>query len=250
MSTVFLAWQTPAESRAWYPIGRLEHDAGHDLYRFGYTGGALRAQNEAGLRPLDSFPKFDAIYEDNELFPLFNNRLLSRKREDYAEFMNLLDLPLTADPMEILSVSGGVRATDNLEVFPEIKKESDGRFHCRFFLHGWRYVNPIARDRIENLKKGEELRVSIELNNPSTPLAVQLFSDDYTMLGWAPRYLVGDLLEVVNEANNEIRAQVAKVNTSPANFQQKVLVELSGKWPQGNPFESEDFKFIAKLPNS
>ena len=117
MSTVSLAWQTPAESRACYPIGRLEHDRGNDLYRFRYTHGALRAKDEEGLRPLDSFPKFETLYEDNELFPLFNNRLLSRKREDYKEYMDLLDLPIDADPLQILSVSGDIRATENLYHF-------------------------------------------------------------------------------------------------------------------------------------
>ncbi len=247
MSTVFLAWQTPTETRAWYPIGRLEHHPEDELFRFGYTGGATRAREQAGLKPLDSFPNFETIYEDRNLFPFFQNRLLSKKRPDYKEYMSLLDLPLDSDPLDILSVSGGIRATDNLEIFPEIRRGMDGRFHCRFFLHGWRYVNEIARERINHLKLDEKLRVSIELNNPSTQLAIQVMTEDYVMLGWSPRYLVGDLINVVNEANSEIRARVAKVNASSGNLQQKVLIELTGKWPSQNPFDNEDFKFIGRL---
>lgn len=46
-------------------------------YVFGYTRGAERAEREAGLRPLESFPDFHRRYESAELFPLFRNRILS-----------------------------------------------------------------------------------------------------------------------------------------------------------------------------
>ena len=46
-------------------------------------------------------------------------------------------------------------------------KDRDGSFSCRFFLHGWRYVSPGAAVRLERLKSGEELYVTLELTNPA-----------------------------------------------------------------------------------
>jgi len=93
-----------------------------------------------------------------------------------------------ADPLSILEVSGGTRRTDNLEVFPKISKNERGEFRTRFFLRGWRYVNNYSKKQVQNLQPKEELRVSIELKNPATGLAVQLLSREYCMLGWTPRY--------------------------------------------------------------
>ena len=60
-------------------------------------------------------------------------------RVDFSEYLRQLDLePATADPISILSVTGGTRQTDNLEVFPKIERQADGRFRCRFFLQGSR----------------------------------------------------------------------------------------------------------------
>ncbi len=78
-------------------------------------------------------------------------------------------LPEEAEPAEILEVNSGYRATDSFEVFPKAERAADGLFHSRFFLHGWRHVN-----RIDALKPGENLYVTIELTNLATRLAVQI----------------------------------------------------------------------------
>ena len=74
-----------------------------------------------------------------------------------------LDLPEQADPIEILSVDGGYRATDSFEVFPKIERREDGAFRCRFFLHGWRHVNPEALARLARLQPGEKLVACVEM---------------------------------------------------------------------------------------
>ncbi len=153
MKTLFLAWQDKRVrgdqedgSRAWFPIGRLDAEPDDAHYRFAYTRGVLQAKEKAGFQPLEAFPKFEALYESAELFPLFQNRLISTKREDYAEYLHRLDLSPGADPFEIFAISGGGKQTDNLEVFPKIQTRRDGSFACKFFLHGWRHVNAaIAR---------------------------------------------------------------------------------------------------------
>lgn len=251
MKTLFLAWQDKRlrgdhvdGTRAWFPIGRLDAEPEDSHYRFAYTRGVLQAKEKAGFQPLDAFPKFDALYESSELFPLFQNRLISTKREDYAEYLQRLDLsPEQADPFEILAISGGGRQTDNLEVFPKIQARRDGSFSCRFFLHGWRHVNAPSQDRLNVLRPGEPLQVSIELNNPATGLAVQLeTANDYFMLGWAPRYLIQDVLRAVAGGPSNMTARVVQLNPPPAPHNQRVLVELEGRLTAGyEPMSSDEF---------
>ncbi len=251
MKTLFLAWQDKRlrgdhvdGTRAWFPIGRLDAEPDDAHYRFAYTRGVLQAKEKAGFQPLDAFPKFDVLYESSELFPLFQNRLISTKREDYAEYLQRLDLsPECADPFEILAISGGGRQTDNLEVFPKIQARRDGSFSCRFFLHGWRHVNAPSQDRVNVLRPGEPLQVSIELNNPATGLAVQVeTANDYFMLGWAPRYLIQDVLRAVAGGPSNMTARVVQLNPPPAPHNQRVLVELEGRLTAGyEPMSSDEF---------
>lgn len=251
MKTLFLAWQDKRlrgdhvdSTRAWFPIGRLDAEPKDFHYRFAYTRGVLQAKDKAGFQPLDAFPKFDTLYESSELFPLFQNRLISTKREDYAEYLQRLSLtPERADPFEILAISGGGRQTDNLEVFPKIQARRDGSFSCRFFLHGWRHVNAPSQDRLNALRPGEPLQVSVELNNPATGVAVQLeTANDYFMVGWAPRYLIHDVLQAIAGGPSNMIARVVQLNPPPAPHNQRVLVELEGRLTAGyEPMSSDEF---------
>jgi hypothetical protein len=251
VKTLFLAWQDARPdggvgpgSRAWFPIGRLEAEPGQNWFRFLYTKGALEAQAKAGFEPLDAFPNLEKVYESGELFPLFQNRLISRKREDYAEYLERLALPPEeTDPFAILSVSGGGRQTDNLEVFPQIRPRRDGTFSCRFFLHGWRHVNAPSQERLSRLEAGTRLQVAVELNNPATGVAIQLLTaDDYFMVGWAPRYLIKDTLAAVAGGVENMRAHVVRLNVPPAPHNQRVLLELQGTFLAGyQPMSSEEF---------
>ncbi|KAA8979319.1 DNA-binding protein [Halospina sp. K52047b] len=248
--TLFLAWQDqysgpeaqPA-SRLWFPIGRLDIAENERDYRFRYTHGAEVARQKAGFEPLDSFPELKKDYHSAELFTLFRNRVPSPNRRDYADIVHRLGLDVDAGSYDILAVGGGRRQTDNLEVFPQIQKRVDGGFDCRFFLHGWRHVSESARAHINELQAGDSLRVAIELNNPATGIALQLqTADDYHMLGWAPRYLVHDLMNAVSEASNDLRAEVARVNPAPVPHNQRVLVQMSGHLPTNySPMDSEEF---------
>jgi len=254
MKTLFLAWQAAQRqsdggrpSRAWYPIGRLEAAPDRHTYRFTYTQGARRAQQEAGFAPLIAFPDISRIYEDDELFPLFQNRLLNPRRSDYpASLARMALTPGDADPIEVLGLSEGMRQTDHLQVFPRLQIEHDGRFHSRFFLHGWRHTNPASQERLQRLRADEPLRVAIEINNPVASTAVQLQStDDQMVLGWAPRYLVDDLVRACSAMPAVVTAQVRKINLPPAPYQQRVLVELFGQFTEAyEPMNGPDFQPI------
>ena len=240
--TLFLAWQDKRGevSRPWFPVGRL--DVEPPLYRFRYIRGAKRAEKEQGFLPLLDFPDLNEDYRSSELFPLFRNRIIAPGRKDRQSYLRYLDLKKNANPVEILSVSGGYRVTDAYEVFPKLEKGPDGSFICRFFLHGWRHVNEFAQDRIGHLKPKEELYVTLELTNPATGLAVQLQTTDYHMIGWTPRYLVSDLVAAMAESPGQYAAHVVRVNPQPTPLKQRVLIEMSGRWDKYEPMESEDFR--------
>lgn len=243
--TLFLAWQDKARTRQWFPVGRLDVLKPVSRYRFRYVQGAERAQQQSGFEPLYDFPDFHRTYESAELFPLFKNRVLTPGRRDFDEYLRLLDLPEQADPIEMLSVNGGYRATDSFEVFPKIERQDDGSFRCRFFLHGWRHVSPDAQQRLDLLQEGEKLYVAIELTNPATRLAVQIQTKDYYMIGWAPRYLVSDLVNAIAKAAGDYEATVVRVNPIPAPSKQRLLVELRGQWPDYEPMTTQDFTPLA-----
>lgn len=237
MRTLFLAWQAPSD-RAWFPVGRLDADTEHSHYSFRYTKGAGEAVRTAGFHPIASFPALDSLYQSSELFPMFKNRVLGSHRRDFKSYLESLDL-VTPDPIEILAVSGGERQTDSFEMFPKIEKAADGSFRCRFFLHGLRHMSEQAQKRAESLAPGELLGVSVELNNPKYGLAIQLTSLDYEFIGWAPRYIVSDLLKAINKTH-DISARIVKINAGSAPLNRRVLVELQGVLPADYEPMAED----------
>lgn len=241
MKTLFLAWQAPIV-RHWFPVGRLDAEPEQNNYIFQYTRGANDAK-KSGFHPLPSFPEIDKCYQSAELFTMFKNRVLHAQRKDFGEYLRTLALEHN-DPIEILAITGGERQTDSFEVFPKISKSSDGSFHCRFFLHGLRYMSELAQQRAMDLREGEELGVSLELTNPETGIAIQLTSRDYAFVGWAPRYLVKDLLKTSADFQR-IKATVIKVNTSEVPVNRRVLIEFQGHLPANiEPMTDNEFQPI------
>lgn len=243
--TLFLAWQDKRLTRGWFPVGRLDVLGDRGPYRFRYIKGAERAREQAGFDALIDFPEWNRTYESSALFPLFSNRIIPAGRRDFADYLRMLDLSTPAEPADILEVDGGYRATDSFEVFPRIERAPDGVFRSRFFLHGWRHVNPEAQQRIDRLQPGDGLSVAIELTNPVTQLAVQIQTEDYYMIGWAPRYLVSDLVHAIARSPGHYAAKVVRINPAPAPSKQRLLVELSGRWPDYEPMTRGDFELLA-----
>lgn len=243
--TLFLAWQGRTDRR-WFPVGRLEANAARSQYRFGYTIGARNAERESGFAPLYDFPHLNKVYESSRLFPLFENRVMSRSRRTFHDYLEMLAInSQDPDPLEILAIDGGHRMTDSFEVFPKIDKNENGGFRCRFFLHGSRYTSQAAQDRLADLQSGEKLYVAIELTNPVTQMAVQIQTLDYHMIGWAPRYLVRDLAKAMAHAPTEYSARVVRVNSDSLLYRQEILIELGGRWPdEYEPMSSESYQLL------
>ncbi len=249
MKTLYLAWESKPPRPAWYPVGRLDADVEKSEYRFRYTCGAKRAQDLAGFPLLMEFPYLNEDYTASKMFPLFHNRVMNAKRPDFAAHLINLGLTEDANPVEILAINGGRRVTDAYEVFPKIENTANGKFTCRFFLHGWRYVNKSSVERIKQIKEGDQLHLTLEVANPATKHAVQIQTKDYYMIGWVPRYLVHDLFAALKD-DQKYSARVVRVNSinlptaPPVPHNLRVLIELESQWQNQNhnPMGSEDYQ--------
>lgn len=88
------------------------------------------------------------------------------------------------------------------------------------------------------------MQVSLELNSPTTRIAIQLTTQDYYFVGWTPRYLVDDLLKAAAQYP-ELHAHVVRNNELGTPLNRRVLIELSGKFPaQYEPMSGEQFQTI------
>jgi len=243
---LFVAWQQP-ESRRYYPVARLMAGVGdaHDLYEFAYIKGAQEAA-KAGFEPFLAFEDLREVYRSKELFPFFSNRLMSPGRPDYAQYIQSLGLDVNAEPMAILSRSGGTRATDSIELFPLPVRTADGNATPTFFwMHGFRYLDAAQQQRILSLQAGEELSASSNGNNPVDPGAIQLLTTDQVMVGYLPRYLAGEVSQYPRHGV-EFHVYVERVNPPPAPTQQRLLCRLVAVLPGDfQPFASETYQPIA-----
>ena len=249
---VFVAWQQP-ESRRYFPVGRLESGTGPESarYEFAYIQGALDAAKE-GFQPFLAFPELDRVYRSEELFPFFANRVMSRSRSDFADCVKRLGLdPETADEMSILARSGGVRATDSVELFPMPTFDSAaGCYRTHFLMHGFRHLEPDEQKRVLRLKQNERLELVPEPTNPNDPKAIRLKTCDASFVGYVPRYVLEDVWALA-DACSYIDVYVEHVNPPPSPIQQRLLCRMASCWPDGfSPFSSSTYQPISSTGES
>ena len=223
-NSVYVAWQAP-DTRDWHVVGNLqERNSG---YVFKYTKGALKSTK---------FTKFSGMtdvretYVSEELFPLFKNRLLSPRRPEYPSFIKWLGFEGdSVNPIDILARSGGLRSTDQLQIFKKIEVDSEGKFEHFFFLHGLSYLNSMANDRVSELKPGQILRLCLDLQNEYDGDAVVVRADKPAeIVGYCPRYLSNDIKKMLLNDSKSITLTVEKISDdAPHNY--RLLCKLSGK---------------------
>ena len=237
MKVLYLAWQDP-ESRQWYPVGKLTSDKG--IYRFVYTKGATLSKN---FIPFGSMRDLYEVYRSREMFPLFANRLISKKRPEYRDFLRWLDLREDeADPLVLLGRTEGVRATDSLTVFPCPELDPQGRYVVHFFSHGLRHLADEARLRINALHTDDRLYLMPDPQNPYDGYALAIRTNDpATIVGYCPRYISGDFLEILENNPDSVEVYVKRVNPE-APMQLRLLCTLTADWPEKfKPCSSEHY---------
>jgi hypothetical protein len=217
----------------------LEHDG--QLYRFCYTHGAKKP----GFQPFRGMGNLEQVYESEELFPLFANRLLPDSRPEYEAFLRWSGFDSTnpPDPIVVLGVTEGIRETDAVEVFPCPLPDVDGCYVNRFFLHGIRWFPAAAIERTARLTAGEQLKLMSDVQNSHDPYAVAVRTEsERTLIGYVPRYLAHDVWHLVQQCGiNFIDLFVDRVN-SDAPLQNRVLCRMHACWPEGfQPCCGNDF---------
>lgn len=240
MNALFVAWRPPSKHEGWRPIGRLEHRDG--LFRFSYTQGSKKP----GFRAFAQMEALDQVYESEELFPVFANRLLSKSRPEYEDFLRWggFDAADTPDPVVILGVTEGLRQTDAIEVFPCPQPDMDGCYLSKFFLHGIRWFPDSAHERILQLKSHERLKLLPDVQNEYDNNAVAVRTElDRVLIGYIPRYLAQDVSQLLTTcAGGSLELFVDRLN-SDAPLQNRVLCRMHACWPDDFvPCASEDFQ--------
>jgi hypothetical protein len=199
------------------------------------------------------FPDIQSMYESDELFPLFQNRLLPKSRPEYKSMLKWLSVAETQDdPVAILARSGGQRATDTFEVFPCPEPTSEGTYQTHFLLHGLSHMPKEAANRALSLHPGESLLVMRDFQNPNDELALALrtaeaYPGDVHIVGYCPRYLRNDLLTLMESGlgDNSPQVTVVRVNPDPAPIQYRVLCRAEMRWGVGfEPYSEEQFRPI------
>jgi hypothetical protein len=237
-NALFVAYRSGGKlDGKWGPVGRLEF--ADNIYRFCYVQGACDLTD---FVPFPGMSDLEAVYESVELFPFFANRLLAKSRPEYQRYLawSGFDPETTPDPIAVLSVTEGRRATDSFELFPCPTPDADGNYINKFFLHGVQWVSQDAQKRIDDLHSGEQLKIMLDVANDYDSNAVAVRTNDTSsrmLIGYIPRYLARDVQYLCKAKTPDlIEVTVERVNPN-APLQQHLLCKMKAKWPADAEFK-------------
>jgi hypothetical protein len=244
MKALYIAWQDP-ETKLWHTVGELRKQ--NQFYCFSYTQGALASPNFTFLGRMRDLYQH---YISDTLFPLFANRVLSNSRPEYPNYVRWLALdPQTQpDAMQLLSRSGGFRATDDLCVYPSPEINENDEIELFFFSHGLRYLAPENLLQLNQLESGTPLSFDTEKDNTKDPFALNIKTNQLTKVGYCPRYLNQDFHKLLNKT--EIKLSVERLNTD-APIQFRLLCRAAFKLPNGfQLFNNSEYLPLTKNANA
>jgi len=191
--------------------------------------------------------ELDVVYESQELFPLFANRLLQKERHEYRDFLHWLDVRESEDdPLALLARTGGARETDSLMMFPCPERTPLDMYQTKFFAQGLRYLPDYAVRAASDLPPQARLFLMPDPQNDRDRLAIGLRTDDpKALVGYCPRYLTDVFRFLLRTSPNDVKVVAERVNPN-APIQLRLLCSLTAPWPKGfNPCSSEDFQALA-----
>ena len=215
MSTLFVAWKQP-DSGEWIPVAKLERQEG--LYFFSYTQGVFRAKE---FQPFSGMHQLNAVYESPQLFPLFSNRLISKSRPEFKDYLRWLGLSaMSDDHMAMLALTGGIRGTDSIELFQPPVVTEQGQYQLDFFARSLSHLPKEAVHHIATMKKKDRLYLMRDGQNDFDPLALALRTGTPSFfIGYCPKYYAQDLgvLLANRECNLEIHVKCINLD-APLNM--------------------------------
>jgi len=238
---LILSWQD-MKSREWFPVGRLSFDDGR--YIFAYTKGALCAK-ESGFLGLAGMIDLSKVYYSDIIFPVFQNRILNKSRPDRSDFLSWLNINLDSySQLEELARTGGIKATDSLQLYP-VPSIENNKYHVNFFAHGVSHLPKYYKERANNLLVGEKLYLCADYENEHDKNALFLRTKDpVEIVGYCPKFFAEDFNELFSASKESFNINLVKVNTK-APEQLRLLCELSCEWPNGfSPFSKKGFQLL------
>lgn len=238
---LYAAWRNPEGLIR--PVGVLtRRSIGEDeTYRFVYLKSAEQFE---GFRGLPGLPDLHTVYESEQLFPVFRNRMMPRRRPDYGDYVQKLDLDVETDPFEVLIRSEGWKATDRVEVFAHPERTSDNDLTMLFFLRGVRH-HPGALEAVRDVRRDDVLELVDQPSNLVNRRAVLISTRTGDELGWVPDCLV-DTVHELREHGSLVRVVAEHVNPDSAPPHMRVLCRLRAPWPAGyEPLSGPDYQPVA-----
>ncbi|WP_143020148.1 HIRAN domain-containing protein [Sinosporangium album] len=230
---MIVARQDP-KTRSISPVGVLRTSPAGFVFAY-----LQRVRDIPGFRPLLGFADLTRHYRSKNLFPLFSQRIMNRRRPDYQQYLNVLGLSANSSELTILGRSGGRRAGDAIFLVPEPHVNENGQTSATFFVHGLRHLSG-HEARISQLRIGELLELRDNPENPANPRAL-LVTGDGVELGWVPDLLLDYVHAVRN--HNLADLHVAQINGADAPPNLRLRVEFSGFLAPGyQPFRGPDWE--------
>lgn len=227
MKHLFVVAQDP-HSREWMPVARLSERS--DGYALRYTMGAARLP---GFNGLGRMANLDQTYRSPDLFPFFANRLIPKSRPEYRDYLRWtgLDTP-PESPMEILAVTGGIRATDGFQLVAPPRTR--GSFlSLEFFARGLRHQPKEMLELLQRQEPGARVYLMKDVQNDKDQLALAIRVADPTSIlaGYVPRYYCAGLVRLLDHAPGKVVVTVKKVNPD-APFDMKLLLTVQAECPE------------------
>lgn len=245
MNTLFVAWQQP-NSREWIPVAKLEFRDG--IYYFSYTQGIFRAKE---FQQFSGMKKVGVVYESPKLFPLFSNRLISKSRPEFKDYLRWLGLSgMADDPMAMLALTGGIRGTDSIELFQPPTVTEQGQYKLEFFARSLSHLPSGAIERIAAMEKGERIYLMKDTQNEFDAQAVAMRTGTPSwFLGYCPKYYAQDLGVLLSRRECNLTVSVKCVNLdAPSNM--RLLCSATADMPNVfSPLSKEkDFLPVLGIP--
>lgn len=246
MKTLYIIWQdTKSRNRMWSPVAKVNINTNQEVYSFQYTNGSKNPN-------FIPFPRMQDLSEEffsPRLFPFLKNRMFPKNRPEFNEFLDWTGSKQNIDPLDLLILLGGNKATDNYRVIMQ-PTPKDGYYIQDFFVSGIQYIDEKAKEYIDTIKEGECLLIKYDDDNTEDKNAVMLISTTGGLkLGYYPAYLNFDLRKLLRSEENPNKQCKVKVlkNNLDAPSQYRLFCRLETKWPPSfQPCSSEQYQVYSK----
>jgi len=238
MKILYLAYQDQA-TRQWAPVARVSRDT-KGVYHWLYTKGARRIPGFSGLGRMNNL---EQEYVSADIFPVLANRVLPKNRPEYEEYLGWLGLtPEEHDHLEELARTGGLRATDSIELIPCPEPNDAEQYEVHFFTRGLSHLDRSDIHRVSELRPGDQLYLMSDFQNEKDPKAILLRTrDPISIVGYAPMYYAHDFAKLSTDGAL-VRVEVDRVNVD-APLQYRLLCRITAPWsPAFSPCNSELFE--------